>query len=95
MQLRVADERQFVLDKDTAEVSPILIPHTNGGDPLTFHLRLIDADGNVIHDDDHVVFNPPTQVVTGMVDGVPVVVEDHRAAFRGIVKNIADMVLGK
>lgn len=93
LQAKVAEEREFSVGKLTAEVSEIRNAHRGGGDPLTFHLRLFDADGNVIHQDDHVVFNPPVSVVTGRDEnGVAIVEENHRAALRGIVGNIARQV---
>lgn len=80
-----------------AVISEIRTPHYGGGDPLQFHMEIRNRAGRIIHSDDHVVFNPPVMVQTGVADdGVtPVLTEDPAAAFRELVVNLAREALAR
>lgn len=90
LQDRIADEREFDLPGgERAVISDVVIPHDGPGDPLSFHLRVVSADGKVFEDDCH-VFNPPIMTRAGVAeDGVtPIYEENITGALRSIVEGI-------
>lgn len=91
------DKTRGIPDGHRAIISAVRRPHRGAGDPLQFFLEIRDHAGRVVHKDDHMVFNPPVMVQTGVEDdGVtPVMTEDPQAAFREVVANLAREALAR
>jgi len=102
-------ERTFTVPGDLAVVvSDMRVPQRGSGDALCFHLVAYGAGGAMLHEDDHVVFNPPVTVQVGEEPNPnhdpqnplspatrPLVEIDARKAFRAIVANILQTALGE
>lgn len=58
------------------------------GNRVSFHAKVVAADGTVMFDDDHVIVNPPLYATDGGqdADGNPTFAKNIRILLRGIVE---------
>lgn len=89
------DARSFEMGRLRVEVDPCPMPRGASGDAVSYRLRIITEAGRLIHEEHHVVFNPPVMVRDGEDEnGDPVLVEDHARALRQIVEGQVKRALG-